>query len=193
MDYFGVIAKMSPGSAPSPSLQAYALSVDTGVVVSSWRGRSSHRSRLGKYRMAINNFVAAGGDRCPKWWGTRATWTPALWMRMYCAASSPRAAPLKAADCQPGDQVVPAARCLRSPVTAGRNSTCGTRARALGGRSCRPAHDHRRLRAVSDDRRPAQITRPNWKSRTRRFAIRSRKQKAPPSDLPLCFPTYRWP
>jgi len=105
MDYLGVIAKMTPGSGAFPQFAGIRLVIDQGAVVqASVAGKAIDPA--GKYRMAINNFVAAGGDGYPKVVGhpsyVDTGFVDADVLRGFIAAHSP----LKAADYQPGDQVV---------------------------------------------------------------------------------------
>jgi len=105
MDYLGVIAKMTPGSGAFPQFAGIRLVIDKGAVVQATvAGKAIDPA--GKYRMAINNFVASGGDGYPKVVGhpsyVDTGFVDADVLRGFIAAHSP----LKAADFQPGDQVV---------------------------------------------------------------------------------------
>jgi len=105
MDYLGVIAKMTPGSGAFPQFAGIRLVIDKGAVVQATvAGKAIDPA--GKYRMAINNFVASGGDGYPKVVGhpsyVDTGFVDADVLRGFIAAHSP----LKAADYQPGDQVV---------------------------------------------------------------------------------------
>nr|CBA28027.1 Protein ushA [Curvibacter putative symbiont of Hydra magnipapillata] len=105
MDYLGVIAKMTPGSGAFPQFAGIRLVIDKGAVMQATvAGKAIDPA--GKYRMAINNFVASGGDGYPKVVGhpsyVDTGFVDADVLRGFIAAHSP----LKAADFQPGDQVV---------------------------------------------------------------------------------------
>lgn len=105
MDYLGVVAKMTPGSGAFPQFAGIRLVIDKGVVLEATVGGKAI-DPVGKYRMAINNFVASGGDGYPKVVNhpsyVDTGFVDADVLRAYIAAHSP----LKAADYQPGDQVV---------------------------------------------------------------------------------------
>jgi 5'-nucleotidase/UDP-sugar diphosphatase len=105
MDYLGAIAKISKGSGGFPQFAGIRLVVDANVVVQATvAGKAIDPN--GKYRVALNNFVAAGGDGYPKVVNhpsyVDTGFVDADVLRGFIAAHSP----LKAADYQPGDQVV---------------------------------------------------------------------------------------
>ncbi len=105
MDYLGAIAKISKGSGGFPQFAGIRLVIDTNVVVQATvAGKAIDPN--GKYRVALNNFVAAGGDGYPKVVNhpsyVDTGFVDADVLRGFIAVHSP----LKAADYQPGDQVV---------------------------------------------------------------------------------------
>lgn len=105
MDYLAVIAKMTPGSGAFPQFAGIRLVMDKGVVVqASVAGKALDPA--GKYRVALNNFVAAGGDGYPKVVShpsyVDTGFVDADVLRGFIVAHSP----LKAADYAPGDQIV---------------------------------------------------------------------------------------
>ncbi|TAF85508.1 MAG: bifunctional UDP-sugar hydrolase/5'-nucleotidase, partial [Curvibacter sp.] len=105
MDYLGAIAKISKGSGGFPQFAGIRLVVDANVVVQATvAGKAIDPN--GKYRVALNNFVAAGGDGYPKVVNhpsyVDTGFVDADVLRGFIAVHSP----LKAADYQPGDQVV---------------------------------------------------------------------------------------
>jgi 5'-nucleotidase/UDP-sugar diphosphatase len=105
MDYLGVIAKMTPGSGAFPQFAGIRLVIDKGVVVQATvAGKAIDPA--GQYRVALNNFVASGGDGYPKVVNhpsyVDTGFVDADVLRAFIAAHSP----LKAADYAPGDQVV---------------------------------------------------------------------------------------
>ncbi len=64
-DYLAAAARMSPGSGAFPQFAGIELLVTKGVVASAKiKGMAIDRTKT--YRMAVNNFVAAGGDGYPK-------------------------------------------------------------------------------------------------------------------------------
>ncbi len=105
MDYLGAIAKISKGSGGFPQFAGIRLVIDANVVVQATvAGKAIDPN--GKYRVALNNFVAAGGDGYPKVVNhpsyVDTGFVDADVLRGFIAVHSP----LKAADYQPGDQVV---------------------------------------------------------------------------------------
>nr|WP_315464426.1 bifunctional UDP-sugar hydrolase/5'-nucleotidase UshA [uncultured Rhodoferax sp.] len=105
MDYLSAIAKMTPGSGAFPQFAGIRLVIDKGVVLQATvAGKAIDPA--GKYRMALNNFVASGGDGYPKVVHhpgyVDTGFVDADVLRGFIAAHSP----LKAADYQPGDHVV---------------------------------------------------------------------------------------
>jgi 5'-nucleotidase/UDP-sugar diphosphatase len=105
LDYLGAVAKMTAGSGAFPQFAGIRLVIEKGAVVSASVGGKAI-DPAGKYRVAINNFVAAGGDGYPKVSNhpsyTDTGFVDADVLRAFIAAKSP----LKAADYAPGDQVV---------------------------------------------------------------------------------------
>jgi 5'-nucleotidase/UDP-sugar diphosphatase len=65
MDYLTVAAKMSPGSGAFPQFAGIDLVFSQGIVAQASIG-GAPIDRTKTYRMAVNNFVAAGGDGYPK-------------------------------------------------------------------------------------------------------------------------------
>lgn len=105
MDYLNVAAKMSVGSGAFPQFAGLKLVIADGKVSSaSTKGASIDPTKT--YRMAINDFQAAGGDGYPKLTShpsyVNTGFVDADVLRAYIVAKSP----LKAADFEPGDAVV---------------------------------------------------------------------------------------
>jgi 5'-nucleotidase / UDP-sugar diphosphatase len=105
MDYLAVVAKMSTGSGAFAQFAGIRLVIEGGVV----KGASIKAAPVeaGKtYRMAINNFIALGGDGYPKLTGHKSYadsgFVDADLMRAFITERSP----LKVADFAPGDAVV---------------------------------------------------------------------------------------
>lgn len=65
LDYLATAAKMSPGSGAFPQFAGVDILITKGVVSSAKIGGATI-DRDKKYRMVVNNFVAAGGDGYPK-------------------------------------------------------------------------------------------------------------------------------
>jgi 5'-nucleotidase/UDP-sugar diphosphatase len=65
MDYLTVAAKMSPGSGAFPQFAGIDLVFSQGIVAQASIG-GAPIDRTKTYRMAVNNFVAAGGDGYPR-------------------------------------------------------------------------------------------------------------------------------
>lgn len=105
LDYLAAVAKMTVGSGAFPQFAGIRLEIEKGVVVKASVG-GKPIDPAATYRIAINNFVASGGDGYPKVTAHpsyRDTgFVDADVLRAYIAANSP----LKAADYAPGDQVV---------------------------------------------------------------------------------------
>ncbi|WP_296509062.1 bifunctional UDP-sugar hydrolase/5'-nucleotidase UshA [Rhodoferax sp.] len=105
LDYLGAVAKMTAGSGAFPQFAGIRLVIEKGAVVSASVGGKAI-DPAGKYRVAINNFVGAGGDGYPKVSNhpsyTDTGFVDADVLRAFIAAKSP----LQAADYAPGDQVV---------------------------------------------------------------------------------------
>jgi 5'-nucleotidase / UDP-sugar diphosphatase len=105
MDYLNAIAKMSVGSGAFPQFSGINLVITNGQVESaSIKGAPV---AVGKtYRMVLNNFIAAGGDGYPKLTAhptyVDTGYVDADVLRAYITAHSP----LKAADFEPGSEVV---------------------------------------------------------------------------------------
>ncbi|MFZ2218312.1 MAG: bifunctional UDP-sugar hydrolase/5'-nucleotidase UshA [Rhodoferax sp.] len=105
MDYLNAAAKMSVGSGAFPQFAGLKLVIADGKVSSaSTKGASIDPTKT--YRMAINDFQAAGGDGYPKLTShpsyVNTGFVDADVLRAYIVAKSP----LKAADFEPGDAVV---------------------------------------------------------------------------------------
>ena len=105
MDYLNAAAKMSVGSGAFPQFAGLQLVIAEGKVSSaSIKGASIDPSQT--YRMAINDFQAAGGEGYPKLTShpsyVNTGFVDADVLRAYIVAKSP----LKAADFEPGDAVV---------------------------------------------------------------------------------------
>lgn len=65
LNYLAVAAKMSPGSGAFPQFAGIELTVSKGIVTEA-KISSALIENTKTYRMAINNFVAAGGDGYPR-------------------------------------------------------------------------------------------------------------------------------
>ena len=105
MDYLNAASKMSVGSGAFPQFSGLKLVIADGKVSSaSIKGASIDPTKT--YRMAINDFQAAGGDGYPKLTShpsyVNTGFVDADVLRAYIVAKSP----LKAADFEPGDAVV---------------------------------------------------------------------------------------
>lgn len=105
MDYLNAAAKMSVGSGAFPQFAGLQLVIAEGKVSSaSIKGASIDPNKT--YRMAINDFQAAGGDGYPKLTShpsyVNTGFVDADVLRAYIVAKSP----LKAADFEPGGAVV---------------------------------------------------------------------------------------
>lgn len=105
MDYLNAAAKMSVGSGAFPQFAGLQLVIAEGKVSSaSIKGTSIDPNKT--YRMAINDFQAAGGDGYPKLTShpsyVNTGFVDADVLRAYIVAKSP----LKAADFEPGGAVV---------------------------------------------------------------------------------------
>ncbi len=105
MDYLAVVGKMTAGSGAFPQFAGMALTIEGGLV----RGVSIQGVPLDMaktYKMAINNFVAAGGDGYPKVTAHNSYvdtgFVDADALRGFIATRSP----LKLADFSPGSAVV---------------------------------------------------------------------------------------
>ena len=105
MDYLNAASKMSVGSGAFPQFAGLKLVIADGKVSSaSIKGASIDPTKT--YRMAINDFQAAGGDGYPKLTShpsyVNTGFVDADVLRAYIVSKSP----LKAADFEPGDAVV---------------------------------------------------------------------------------------
>jgi len=105
MTYLNAAAKMSAGSGAFPQFAGIELTITAGAVKQARVGGASvEPSRT--YRMAINNFVAAGGDGYPKLTShpsfVDTGFVDADVLRTFLARHSP----LKVADFEPGNSVV---------------------------------------------------------------------------------------
>jgi 5'-nucleotidase / UDP-sugar diphosphatase len=105
MDYLNVAAKMTPGSGAFPQFAGINLVIDAGAV-SNVTIQGSPLDLSKTYKMAINNFVAAGGDGYAKMTAhpsyVDTGFVDADALRGFITARSP----LKAADYAPGSSVV---------------------------------------------------------------------------------------
>jgi 5'-nucleotidase/UDP-sugar diphosphatase len=105
MAYLNAAAKMSVGSGAFPQFAGLRL-VITGDKVSSASIQGAAIDPAKTYRMAINNFQAAGGDGYPKMTDhpsyVNSGFVDADVLRAYIVAKSP----LKAGEFEPGDAVV---------------------------------------------------------------------------------------
>jgi 5'-nucleotidase / UDP-sugar diphosphatase len=105
MAYLNAAAKMSVGSGAFPQFAGVQL-VISGDKVSSATIKGAAIDPAKTYRMAINNFQAAGGDGYPKMTDhpsyVNSGFVDADVLRAYIVAKTP----LKAADFEPGDAVV---------------------------------------------------------------------------------------
>ena len=104
LDYLGAVAKMSAGSGAFAQFAGVSLSIDGGLIKSvSIRGMPLDPGKT--YRMAVNNFVAAGGDGYPKLVAHKSFvdtgFVDADLLRAFIAEQSP----LRVADFAPGDGV----------------------------------------------------------------------------------------
>lgn len=105
MDFLNVAVKMSPGSGAFPQFAGVKLVVESNTVKdASIQGKAIDPSKT--YRMAVNNFVAAGGDGYPKL-NTHKSYfdtgfVDADVLRSYISAHSP----LRAAQYDPADSVI---------------------------------------------------------------------------------------
>ncbi|MDE2417662.1 MAG: bifunctional UDP-sugar hydrolase/5'-nucleotidase [Burkholderiales bacterium] len=103
--YLGVAAKMSPGSGAFPQFAGVQVLI-TGGVVKEARIHGVSIDSAKTYRMAVNNFVAAGGDGYPRLTGhpsyVDTGFVDADILRAYISAHSP----LKASDYAPTHYVV---------------------------------------------------------------------------------------
>jgi 5'-nucleotidase / UDP-sugar diphosphatase len=105
MNYLNAAAKMSSGSGAFPQFAGVQLTI-AGGAVSDVRIRGVALSPTASYRLAINNFVAAGGDGYPKLTAhpsyVDTGFVDADVLRNYITTRSP----LRAADYAPGNSVL---------------------------------------------------------------------------------------
>ncbi|MEY3124144.1 MAG: hypothetical protein RLZZ573_664 [Pseudomonadota bacterium] len=103
-NYLTAAAKMSPGSGAFPQFAGIRLNIASGVV-SNVQIRGKPLDMAESYRMAINNFVAAGGDGYPKLTAhpsyVDTGFVDADVLRAFITARSP----LNAASFEPGDSI----------------------------------------------------------------------------------------
>lgn len=104
MAYLNAAARMTPGSGAFAQFAGIRLKISKGVVTEATiQGAPIDAAKT--YRMAINNFVAAGGDGYPKLTGhpsyVDTGFVDADVMREFIAARSP----IKASAFDPGDSV----------------------------------------------------------------------------------------
>ncbi|QDL55596.1 bifunctional UDP-sugar hydrolase/5'-nucleotidase UshA [Rhodoferax aquaticus] len=105
LDFLNAAVKMSPGSGAFPQFAGVKLLIESNnVKEASIAGKSLEAGKT--YRMAINNFVAAGGDGYPKLTGhpsfVDTGYVDADVLRSYITNNSP----LRAAQYDPADSVV---------------------------------------------------------------------------------------
>jgi 5'-nucleotidase/UDP-sugar diphosphatase len=105
LDYLNASAKMSIGSGAFPQFAGVELEI-VGGTASNVRIQGAPLDAGKTYRLAINNFQAAGGDGYPKLTGhpsfVNTGYVDADVLRAFIAAHNP----LKAADFEPGSAVV---------------------------------------------------------------------------------------
>ena len=105
MDYLNAAAKMSVGAGSFAQFAGVDLEIAGGTVMRATVGGAPIDPNK-TYRMAINNFMAAGGDGYPKLTAHKSFvdtgYVDADLLRAYITAHSP----LKAADYEPGNAVV---------------------------------------------------------------------------------------
>ena len=104
LDYLNAAAKMAPGSGGFPHTAGLEWRIEAGAVVSARVGGLA-LDPVRRYRLAVNNFVAAGGDSYPRLAGhpghVDSGFNDAEVLRDYIARHSP----LKAAEYEPGASV----------------------------------------------------------------------------------------
>jgi len=104
LDYLRAAARMTPGSGGFPQTAGVRLVIEGGVLQSAHIGGLAIESQR-RYRLAINNFTATGGDGYPRLIHhpgfVDSGFNDADVLRAYIAAHSP----LKVADFEPGDAV----------------------------------------------------------------------------------------
>ena len=105
LDYLNAAAKMSPGSGAFPQFAGVELEI-TGGVVGNVRIGGAALDAAKTYRLALNNFQAAGGDGYPKLTGhpsfVNTGFVDAEVLRAFITANSP----LSAARYEPGGAVL---------------------------------------------------------------------------------------
>jgi len=105
MDYLAASVKMSPGSGAFAQFAGIRLVIEGGAVKSATiKGQPVDAAKT--YKLAINNFIAAGGDGYPKLTAHKSFvdtgFVDADVLRAFITARSP----LRVADFAPGDSVV---------------------------------------------------------------------------------------
>lgn len=104
LDYLRAAARMSPGSGAFPQTAGVQLRIEGGALVEARIAGRAIAARQ-RYRLAITNFTAAGGDGYPKLSDhpgyVDSGFNDAEVLRAYIARHSP----LKVADYAPGDAV----------------------------------------------------------------------------------------
>ena len=105
LDYLNVVVKMTPGSGAFPQFAGIGLLI-AGGAASNVTVQGTPLNPTQTYKMAINNFVAAGGDGYPRMTAHKSYadtgFVDADALRGFIAARSP----LKITDYAPGDSVV---------------------------------------------------------------------------------------
>ena len=104
MDYLRAAARMTPGSGAFPQTAGIELEIEGGVIREAGIGGIPLESQR-RYRLAINNFTASGGDGYPRLNNhpgyVDSGFNDAEVLRAYIS----RRSPLKIADFAPGDAV----------------------------------------------------------------------------------------
>ncbi len=105
LDYLGAAAKMSAGSGAFPQFAGVSVVIESGAVKSATiKGQRVDPAKT--YKLAINNFIAAGGDGYPKLTAHKSFvdtgFVDADVLRAYITALSP----LRVADFAPGESVI---------------------------------------------------------------------------------------
>ena len=105
LDYLRAVVKMTPGSGAFPQFAGVSLVIEAGAVSTvAIQGAALDLNKT--YKMAINNFVAAGGDGYPKMTAHKSFvdtgYVDADALRGFITARSP----LKVADYAPGSSIV---------------------------------------------------------------------------------------
>jgi 5'-nucleotidase/UDP-sugar diphosphatase len=105
LNYLAAAAKMSPGSGAFPQFAGIELTISKGAIAEA-KIRSAPIDRTKTYRLAVNNFVAAGGDGYPRL-NTHPSYVDTGFvdadvLRSYISSRSP----LKASDYTPTSYIV---------------------------------------------------------------------------------------